>query len=79
LLIMAGSSFCTFECANLWEHLTQDGTRFRGAGLLILILAPRRELDGSLYSGDVRTEREARMPARKYRILSVQSYCKEKT
>jgi hypothetical protein len=38
LLNMAGSSFCTFECVNLWEHLTQDGARYRGASLLIPIL-----------------------------------------
>jgi hypothetical protein len=26
----------------IWEHLTQDGTRFRGAGLLILISSQSR-------------------------------------
>jgi hypothetical protein len=41
LLNMAGSSFCTFECVNLWEHLTQDGARYRGASLLIPISLER--------------------------------------
>jgi hypothetical protein len=46
LLDIAGSSICTYECANLWEHQPQDGAHFRGAGLLILILAQPLALEG---------------------------------
>ena len=37
LLNLASFSFCTYKRANIWEHQPQDGTRFRGAGLLIQI------------------------------------------